>query len=161
MPTETFDDIIRREGIEGHQARTAHGGPSVIIQLPPLSDHVPEKNYADQNAHRAHGISLRDLNDLGKHNAEDELDLHGKTAPQAYAALSQFLAHAMQRGVRVVQIVHGRGLHSEDGAGRLRGLTRYWLSHCPQVLAYCQPPRNTGTVKVLLRDRRRHPIHTS
>ncbi len=47
---------------------------------------------------------------------EDELDLHGHTAPEAEIRTENFLQTARGRGLRTVRIITGRGLHSEGNA---------------------------------------------
>ena len=71
-----------------------------------------------------------------KEKIEDVLDLHQKTVPQAHAALQDFLDNCLTRDVRVVEIVHGRGMHSENHIAVLRGKVRCWLARCPQVRCY-------------------------
>lgn len=56
------------------------------------------------------------------------LDLHGKRADEARAALEVFLKEKRQRKDRVVLVIHGRGEHSPAGVGVLRGEIAAWLS---------------------------------
>ena len=50
-----------------------------------------------------------------------ELDLHGLTGPQAEARTENFIASVRQRGLSLVRIITGRGLHS-DGPPVLPGV---------------------------------------
>jgi DNA-nicking Smr family endonuclease len=67
---------------------------------------------------RAPGVSRAQLAELrgGRVRPEATLDLHGKTAREADAALRRFLLDAAQLRRRCVLVVHGRGLHSEGVA---------------------------------------------
>ncbi len=56
------------------------------------------------------------------------VDLHGKRADEARAALEVFLKEKRQRKDRVVLVIHGRGEHSPAGVGVLRGEIAAWLS---------------------------------
>lgn len=97
------------------------------------------------------------LQELRKRNldVDAELDLHGMTSVQAKAAVARFLTYAYERGARVIGIVHGKGLHSEDGKGVL---AQHVVSAITQekegrfVLAFrSAPPSLGGTGALLLR----------
>ncbi|WP_197330211.1 Smr/MutS family protein [Ralstonia syzygii] len=73
---------------------------------------------------------------------------------EAREALAGFLRRAVQRGIRCVRVVHGKGLGSPDKAPVLKGKVRSWLVQKKEVIAFVEP-RNTaggaGAVLVLLR----------
>lgn len=81
------------------------------------------------------------------------LDLHGRTAQRAFAALHDFLADAHADRVRVVEIITGRG--TGEAGGILRRELPMWLNLPalrPMVLAATHPhSQNVGAVRVLLR----------
>lgn len=56
------------------------------------------------------------------------LDLHGETAANAPKVLELFLKAQRARGERCVLVVHGKGEHSPQGIGILRGEMSAWLS---------------------------------
>ena len=56
------------------------------------------------------------------------IDLHGLTAHEARAKLDVFLRATRSRGERCVLVIHGKGEHSPQGAGVLRGEIAAWLS---------------------------------
>ena len=61
---------------------------------------------------------------------------------------------AVQRNLRCVLVIHGKGLNSPGGEAVMRKLARHWLAQHPRVLAYCDaPPRygGSGAVLVLLK----------
>ncbi|MFO0600062.1 MAG: Smr/MutS family protein [Myxococcaceae bacterium] len=81
------------------------------------------------------------------------LDLHGLSREQARPALEAFVQKARIAGHRCVQVVTGRGLHSEDGVAVLRGAVAQWLSQGrpgKQVLGFCSAPAKEGGAGALL-----------
>lgn len=164
----SFADYMRRGEVPLPQAHEgapqprhgdsaqAHGGGSAQHSiLPPDSD----REITDiAESYRHNGIGEKDLQKLRRSAPEGELDLHGLTVAEAHAALDNFLQRAAVNRWQIVEIIHGRGLHSNNsGGGILRGKTRQWLSGCPAVLAFIQPPKNSGAVLVLLRQPRHRP----
>ena len=150
----SFADLVRRgeaplpgEHTAPRRAAVSH----TATLLPPDSDR-PLDNVPD--VHRANGIGERDLQKMRRATPEAELDLHGLTIEEAYTTLDNFLQGAQARHCKTVEIIHGRGLHG-DGGGILRAKTRQWLLGSPAVLAYVEPPKNSGAVIVLLRQPRR------
>ncbi len=75
---------------------------------------------------------------------QDELDLHGLNSDEARRLLVTFLHEATQRGLRCVNVIHGKGWRSEAREGILKVHTRHWLAQHPQVLAFCEAPANAG-----------------
>ncbi|HKJ52607.1 MAG TPA: Smr/MutS family protein [Gammaproteobacteria bacterium] len=73
---------------------------------------------------------------MGQIRPEDSLDLHGCRQQEALEMLASFLEDALGRGLRMVVIVHGRGLRSEREAV-LRPLVQRWLGNQSKVLAWC------------------------
>ncbi len=99
-----------------------------------------------------HGL-LRRLR-RGHLPVERELDLHGKTSHEARELLTEFLRDCSRSGVRVVRIVHGKGLGSRNKIPVLKGKINYWLRQRDQVLAFCSArpvDGGTGAVYVLLK----------
>ena len=84
----------------------------------------------------------------------EDLDLHGLTAPEARIATASFLAACVQRGVRCVRIVHGKGLRSPNREPVLKRKLGHWLMQRDEVLAFCEArptDGGSGAVVVLLR----------
>jgi len=79
-----------------------------------------------------------------------ELDLHGFSAGEAGAEVSEFLARCVKREWRCVRIVHGKGLGSPRREPVLKGKVKLWLTRRDAVLAYCQAPANQGGSGALL-----------
>lgn len=93
----------------------------------------------------------------GKLPATRTLDLHGRTAQRAFAALRAFLASAYADRMRCVEVVTGRG--SGESGGVIRRELPLWLNLSdlrPLVLAAAHPhAANPGSVRLLLRRVRR------
>lgn len=92
----------------------------------------------------------------GHWSVQDELDLHGHTVDEAHDVLSDFVVGAVDRGLRCVRVIHGKGLSSRNREPVLKGKVRRWLAQWNEVLAYCEAPRHaggSGAVIVLLRSR--------
>ena len=85
---------------------------------------------------------------------QDELDLHGMTSIEARLATGVFLAECMQRGIRCVRIVHGKGLRSPNRQPVLKRKLGHWLIVRDEVLAFCEArpvDGGSGAVMLLLR----------
>lgn len=88
-----------------------------------------------------------------------ECDLHGRTAAEAEREMHRFLRDCQQDGKRWVLVIVGKGLHSPDGKGTLKGQMVDALIHRSSarlVLAFRTAPRHlggTGALVVRLVDR--------
>jgi len=88
-------------------------------------------------------MTLRKLRH-GEWRIQDELDLHGLNSDAARKLLVEFLHDATQRGLRCINVIHGKGWRSEGRDGILKVLTRHWLAQHPLVLAFCEAPPQAG-----------------
>src|SRR5437588_427440 len=89
----------------------------------------------------------------GEYRVEREIDLHGLTAAEAKQALREFLIEALERRVRCVRIVHGKGLRSGHRGPVLKSTVSGVLRRTGAVLAYVSArpvDGGTGAVYVLL-----------
>jgi DNA-nicking Smr family endonuclease len=80
------------------------------------------------------------------------LDLHGQTVVEACESLSAFMYH--HQFEPFIQIIHGKGYHSENGMSILKTQVVSFLSQHPQVLAFNSCPDKdggTGAVFALLK----------
>ncbi|MBE8189861.1 MAG: hypothetical protein HAW58_03135 [Candidatus Thioglobus sp.] len=80
------------------------------------------------------------------------LDLHGQTLAEACHSMAQFL-HQQQRQ-KFIQIIHGKGYHSDNSMSILKTQVVQFLKKHPAVLAFNSCPDRlggTGAVFVLLR----------
>ena len=116
----------------------------------------------DEPSYLRPGMANSVLKDLrrGRWVIQDEIDLHGLNREEARHLMADFVAHALQEGIRCVRIVHGKGLGSPGKQAILRQLVRGWLMQKDEVLAYCQArPQDggEGALIALLRSIRKQP----
>jgi DNA-nicking Smr family endonuclease len=88
---------------------------------------------------------------------DGRLDMHGMMLQEARAQLELFLRTMRARGERCVLVIHGKGEHSPNGSGVLRGEISAWLSQgssSEHVAAFASAQARDGgegAVYVLLR----------
>lgn len=86
---------------------------------------------------------------------EEQLDLHGLEEAMALLRVQEFVRSRRERGLRVVALVHGKGLHAPDGHPLLRDAVVRALSSmpgCVEVDAFRGEPGGAD-VLVALRSR--------
>ena len=119
-----------------------------------LSDHIPlEIETGDAWSFMRPGVSHQTLRRLrrGYWGIQARLDLHGLTREQARPELVAFLNSSVQRGLRCVQVIHGKGLSSKDREPVLKTRVGSWLAQREDVLAFCQArPEEGGSGAVLV-----------
>lgn len=117
--------------------------PKVPLATPVVVGHAPG------GVDRATWTRFR----TGKLAAARTLDLHGRTAQRAHAALEQFLHGCVAEGVRCVEVITGRG--SGEAGGVIRREFPFWLNQPSLrhlILAAAHPHAlNPGSVRLLLR----------
>ena len=121
-------------------------------------DSTVERKHIDSedgSSHRKNGIQKRTMQKLkrGHYEVGAELDLHNMTLETGRSVLLEFIAEAQSGSLKSVRVIHGKGLHSENGP-RLKLMTRQLLRDHPQVLAYtsCKPADGgNGAVDILLK----------
>lgn len=124
--------------------------------VPPTAIPDTLSDFAAENApdeYLNNGLSRMTLRKMrrGTWPVQDSLDLHGNNSDAARKLLQEFLHEAMQRELRCVLVIHGKGLNSRGGEAVLRKLTRHWLTQHPLVLGYCDaPPKEGGSGAVLV-----------
>ncbi|MDO2947046.1 DNA endonuclease SmrA [Aeromonas simiae] len=90
---------------------------------------------------------------LGKYELQASLDLHQHTLREARVALLQFIRDCLERDIRSVLILHGKGERSQPQA-LLKSYVSAWLPHIPEVMAMHSAERRhggSGALYVLLR----------
>jgi DNA-nicking Smr family endonuclease len=102
------------------------------------------------------GLQQRLLQRLrrGRLPAGAELDLHGLSIPEAENEVARFLSTCLERRIRSVRIIHGKGYGSRETAPILKNRLYHWLRQHHEVLAFCssRPEHGgTGALNVLLR----------
>lgn len=94
----------------------------------------------------------------GHFRVEAELDLHGLNVAQARSELAGFVAAALDADLRVLRIVHGKGLRSGSRGPVLRAIVNDYLQRLSAVLAFASAREvdgGAGACLVLLESRRR------
>jgi DNA-nicking Smr family endonuclease len=115
-----------------------------------LSDFAGENTPDEYLSNGLSRMALRKLR-RGGWPVQDRLDLHGNNSDMARKLLQEFLHEAMQRELRCVLVIHGKGLNSQGGEAVLRKLARHWLTQHPRVLGFCDAlPREGGSGAVLV-----------
>jgi len=109
----------------------------------------------DELSFQRPGIQNRLFSDLkrGYIDVESTLDLHGMRVVDARQAMQRFIKSALQKKLRCVLIIHGKGQGSKDQQPVLKQKTNQWLRQRDEVLAFCSAPRwngGTGATYVLL-----------
>jgi DNA-nicking Smr family endonuclease len=101
----------------------------------------------------------------GEFAVQAHIDLHGKIQSAAKEALTVFILESVRKGLRMVLVVHGRGLRSPGGHPVLKHATTIWLSQralAGYVLAFASARAADGgagaTYVLLRRERRRSPF---
>lgn len=92
----------------------------------------------DEIAFKRNGVPDTTLRKLrrGHYAVDAEIDLHGLTAPQARAALREFLSAQIHRGSRCVRIVHGKGLRSGSRGPVLKNIVNRDLRRIAAIVAF-------------------------
>lgn len=86
----------------------------------------------------------------GRFSAQDELDLHGATVPQAEAMLRAFIAEAHAHEFGCVRIIHGKGRHDDGGIPALKNLVDRVLRQRADILAFHSAPAAQGGTDAVL-----------
>ncbi len=132
--------------------------------LPNESQSNPFKLYNDLNLEEVSGEDLLEFHRgglqhkvlrklrRGQYNADATLDLHGMHVNEARDALSRFLLNCLQKGIRHILIIHGKG----HGITKpiLKNKLNQWLRQIELVIAFCsanQQDGRSGAVYVLLK----------
>jgi DNA-nicking Smr family endonuclease len=80
----------------------------------------------------------------GQLKPEAELDLHGLTVEESSAQVRFFLQNASYQGFRVVLVITGKGLHSNDEPVLRRAMEKLLNELREQVLEWGVAPRRYG-----------------
>jgi DNA-nicking Smr family endonuclease len=150
----SFEDILRQweEQRRGERETTSRRRreqlESLIEQYPPDPS---AKGEQAQGEGRRPPVNPRSL------PIDEEIDLHGMTVEEALAATERFIEASLAAGHRKVLVVHGKGLHSQNG-GVLKSEVRRFLEKHPSTGAMGTPKQRdggSGALWVVLRHRSR------
>ena len=75
---------------------------------------------------------------------DETLDLHGLTQEESESALETFISNAKRHGSRKVLIIHGKGIHSQDGYGVLGRLVQNFIERDKRCGASGHPKNTEG-----------------
>ena len=119
-----------------------------------LSDHISvAMETGDAWSYVRPGMPHQTLRRLrrGYWGIQHNLDLHGCTREEARQQLIAFLDHCIQRKMRCVRVIHGKGLSSKNREPVLKSRIGNWLMQHTDVLAFCQAkPEDGGGGAVLI-----------
>jgi DNA-nicking Smr family endonuclease len=109
----------------------------------------------DEISFRRDGVQDSILRKLkrGEYRVEEVCDLHGLRVDEAKAALREFLADALARGLRCVRVIHGKGMNSGPRGPVIKTAVNMILRKTGPVLAFTSARRvdgGTGAINVLL-----------
>lgn len=167
------DDDLFQHAMEGVEPLADEDRPQTVLQKrvtkkrkavdlgPPIRFHI--ERFGEQVEALGPNAGRESLRRLlrGVHAIDHVLDLHGQTQEAAHDMVAYALERGWNEGWRCLQIIHGRGLHSEDGRSVLKERLPGWLAERPhgrRILAFTTAPPDrggTGATLVLLRKRRR------
>lgn len=134
-----------------------------------LSDELPwvdEDDTGDELLFLRPGLPRDILRKLrrGHWVIQAETDFHGCTVDEARLRFVEFMHHCLDKGLRCLRLVHGKGLSSRNREPVIKPKLRGWLVQRDEVLAFC-PARpfdgGNGAVIVLLRGQRPRSGHTT
>lgn len=109
------------------------------------------------------GVQRKQFSQLsrGKIHPEATLDLHDHTSDEAITAVEHFLNRCQKNSLRMVCIIHGKGLYSSGNKPVLKNLLNSFLRQHPMVLAFHSAKNNqggTGAIVVLIKSKSNHVL---
>jgi DNA-nicking Smr family endonuclease len=130
---------------------------TVEAQASPFYDHE-HKEPVDSEAlleFKIAGVQHKILRKMrnGQYNVQASCDLHGQTAMQAKESLYGFIMHCRSQHLRLVLVVHGKGL--DRATPVLKNKVNAWLRQTDEVIAFCSAAAKhggAGALYVLLKD---------
>lgn len=169
----SHDDDLFRNAMEGVEPLAEEDAPQTVPRkrvaekIPRIDLGPPVRFDIERFGERVEALapnagreSLRRLL-RGVHEIDHVVDLHGHPEEAAHDRVLYALERAWSEGWRCLQIIHGRGLHSEEGWSVLKERLPGWLAERPhgrRILAFATAPPDrggTGATLVLLRKHRR------
>lgn len=147
---------LRRDGRDRVPQPPTVRGDAPHITAPVVSEPDDDEVESVEASYTASGVDRRVLRRLRRQEfgVSARLDVHGLTAAEALGQVDQFIESSRHRRFACVCIVHGRGLHSENGVAVLKTRVRGRLRRTRHVLAFVDAPAGDGgpgAVYVLLR----------
>lgn len=97
---------------------------------------------------------MRDREYLKQMRPEARIDLHGLTRDEAWSRLESFVQDCLRRGLKKIEIVHGKGIHSHGSDPVLGQMVRTFIEQNKHLGVSGHNDRNhggTGATWVLLK----------
>ncbi|MDC0469958.1 Smr/MutS family protein [Candidatus Pseudothioglobus singularis] len=119
-----------------------------------MSSSAPFENYSflyeanitgsEVITHFKDGLSPKVLKKMKQGNigSTPSIDLHGYKIEQACQSVSNFIHFHSDK--RFIQIIHGKGYHSDNGLSIMKSQVVHYLKQHPNVLAFCSCPQDMG-----------------
>jgi DNA-nicking Smr family endonuclease len=159
-PLAVYNQRVERPRTRAHslsqqqrKREAAQQQTNVNTNLFNISDgHLSPDDAPPVTQYSTSGVSTVTLRNLkrGFWPVTASLDLHGMTVDTARTRLSMFIQQAQQQNMRCVRVVHGQGLGSVSGHGRLKHHSRHWLSQMAGVNAFIEAPNAQGGAGAVL-----------
>lgn len=102
---------------------------------------VDKDSIADEAKEEA---KLHDREYLRNLKPEAVVDLHGLTRDEAWEKLELFVGDCVRRGLRKIQIIHGKGNHSNGSDPVLGPMVRTFIEKDSRLGTSGHPDRNNG-----------------
>ena len=119
-----------------------------IIASKPFENYsfLYEANITGSEAvtHFKDGLSPKVLKKMKQGNigSTPSIDLHGYKIEQACKSISDFIHFHYDK--KFIQIIHGKGYHSDNGLSIMKSQVVHYLKQHPNVLAFCSCPQEMG-----------------
>ena len=94
-----------------------------------LNRHGIYDKDAENQEETGAGANFAEKRKLRTMRPQAEIDLHGMTLEESYAALVAFFDDAVQKSYKKILIIHGKGNHSENGPVLARFVQKFLESH--------------------------------
>lgn len=102
---------------------------------------VDKDSLADESSESE---KMRSREYLREMRPEARIDLHGLTRDEAWTRLESFVNDCIRRGLRKIEIVHGKGIHSHGSDPVLGNMVRVFIEQNKHLGASGHNDRNHG-----------------
>lgn len=156
-PLAPSNKITHQKSKSSHRKIQTEKVVDILLETEPLDYSLHKTVSAEEFLQFVRpGLQTRVIQRLrrGEFSVDAVLDLHGLNLAEAQKTLVHFIAHALEKHWRCVQIIHGKGARSGQAAPLLKNNINHWLRTYKAVLAFCScqvSEGGTGAVYVLLK----------
>jgi DNA-nicking Smr family endonuclease len=116
------------------------GGMDDFLNLYPPSDRTEKEKRRGEYKRKPQSPGRKTLE---KMEPQVTLDVHGFRGEEAKREVLAFIKNCRRKGIKKAFIIHGKGLHSQEGAV-LRPMIRKLLDSHPQVKNWGKAPLRDG-----------------